>query len=44
MSKTHPVVFSFGGAEHHLTLKEAGEAVGRLNAAYPVSPDTDRKR
>jgi hypothetical protein len=33
MSKTHPVVFSFGGAEHHLTMAEAQSAIGRLNAA-----------
>lgn len=37
MSKTHPVVFSFGGAEHHLTLDEAGSAVGRLNAAITAA-------
>ena len=37
MSKDHPVVFSFGGAEHHLTLKEAHAAVGRLNAAVTAA-------
>ena len=37
MSKTHPVVFSFGGAEHHLTFDEAGSAVGRLNAAITAA-------
>ena len=31
MSKTHPVVFPFGGAEHHLTLEEARSAISRLN-------------
>lgn len=33
MSKTHPVVFSFGGSEHHLTVREAQQARGRLDAA-----------
>ena len=33
MSASHPVVFSFGGAEHHLTFKEAQEVRGRLDAA-----------
>ena len=33
MSKSHPVVFSFGGAEYHLTLLDAHAAIGRLNAA-----------
>ena len=37
MSKTHPVVFSFGGAEHHLTFDEAGSAIGRLNAAITAA-------
>lgn len=32
MSDSHPVVFRFGGAEHHLTLDEASAAVGRLQA------------
>lgn len=35
--KTHPVVFSFGGAEHHLTMAEAQSAIGRLNAAITAA-------
>lgn len=37
MSKTHPVVFPFGGAEHHLTLQEAAAAIGRLNAGVAAA-------
>lgn len=33
MSGSHPVVFRFAGAEHHLTFEEAREVQGRLNAA-----------
>ena len=37
MSKDYPVVFSFGGAEHHLTLQEAAAAIGRLNAGVAAA-------
>lgn len=32
-TRTHPVVFRFGGAEYHLTLQEAASARARLDAA-----------
>jgi hypothetical protein len=37
VSATHPVVFSFGGAEHHLTFQEAQQARGRLDAAIAAA-------
>ena len=44
MSKTHPVVFRFAGAEHHLTFDEAKEARSRLDAALTAASLAYRRR